>query len=354
MSTNRPAPNIVSQAGRLLYNIICFAIVVLIFTSITHAIDYPKLNNRSLEVADATPGITTTYTLSWQYPSATTIGSIRMLLCTDPVIGDPCISPGGDLSSAVLANQSGITGFTINSQSSNEILLTRAPAGASTIQSTYEFTDAINPGGLQRSFYIRIQTYPTGDGTGAFNHASSVVNATTEPIVIQTEVPPILYFCAGLSIDTWCQNVIGDQIDYGDLSPAVTDVGNSQFGVATNALGGYVVTINGNSMTAGNKIIDAIPIPSAVAIGTAQFGLNLRANTDPAAGQDVSGEGIGTVAAEYDTPDLFKYADGDIVATAATGTMFNIFTVTYVVNVPPDQPSGVYNTTIAYICTAAF
>lgn len=334
-------------------------LVVSIFLSVwayarVYAADYPKLQNRSLRIDDATPGEITSYTVSWRYPSVTTIGSIRMLLCTDPIIDDPCINPGGDFSAANLVSQSGITGFSISSQSANEILLSRAPAGASTIQSTYEFDAITNPVGLQQKFFIRIQTYTTNDGSGAFNHASAVANATTEPIVITTEVPPILYFCAAITITEWCDSISGNMIDYGDLSPYVTDVGTSQFGVATNAEGGYVVVTSGKTMTAGNKQIDPIETPTANLPGIAQFGLNLRANTDPPLGQDPTGIGIGTVAAEYDSPDLFKYEDGDVVASAVTGSMFNTFTVTYIVNVAPDQPSGIYNTTVTYICTAAF
>jgi hypothetical protein len=163
-----------------------------------------------------------------------------------------------------------------------------------------------------------------------------------------------LFFCAGLTIDLWCQTVTGNQIDYGNLSPILESASTSQFGVATNAVGGYVVTANGDTMTAGNKTIANLTAPAANTPGTPQFGINLRANTNPALGQDIAGLGIGVVAANYDTPDQFSYTDGSVVALGSTGTLFDIFTVTYIVNIPPDQPSGIYNTTITYICTAAF
>lgn len=352
---NRPAQNIASTTGRFLVCLVFITALSLGIIQRVQAVDYPKLSNRSLNISDTTPGATNlTYTIRFSYPSPTTIGSIRLQLCTDGEIGGTCTSTGGSLAAAALSSQTGITGFSINSQSADEILLTRAPGAAGTGQSTYEFTGIDNPTGFPDTFFIRIQTYPTGDGSGVVNHASSVVSATTEPIIITTEVPPILYFCAALTLDEWCQNSVGNQINYGALSPATASASTSQFGVATNALGGYVVTINGNTMTSGFKTIDPIAVPTINLPGTAQFGLNLRANTDPAVGQDVIGTGIGTVAAAYDTPDTFQYTSGDTVATSVTGSLFNIFTVTYIVNVPPDQAAGVYSTTIAYICTAAF
>jgi hypothetical protein len=254
-----------------------------------------------------------------------------------------------------LSSQSGaVTGFSILSQDTDEIIMSRASAPAPVGQSEYVFSNMQNPTGFPGAFYVQIFTYPTADATGVANFMSSVANATAEPILITTEVPPILFFCAAVTVDMWCQNTGSQIIDLGNLSTLVENAGTSQFGVATNADNGYTVTINGTTLTSGNKVIDVMSVPAANAPGTAQFGLNIRANTNPALGQDITGLGIGTVTANYDTPDQFLYQNGDIVATAVTGTLFDIFTVTYIVNVPPDQPSGVYNTTIAYICTASF
>lgn len=355
MSINRSAQNIVSTTGRFLLCLVLIVIAAGIPLQVAFADPYPKLPNRSLRIDDATPGATTDYYISFRYPADTIIGSIRFLMCDSAVIDDPCVNPGGDMSSALLGSQSGVTGFNITSQSANEILISRAANQfASTVQSTYRFDDVVNPTGLPQKFFIRIQTYPSDDGSSTFNHASSVVSATTEPIVITSEVPPILYFCAALFVTEYCQSIGGNFIDYGNLSSVTEDAAVSQFGAATNAPGGYVVTINGNTMTAGIRSIAPLAVPTINVPGTAQFGLNLRANTNPAIGQDVFGDGFGVVTANYNTPDQFMYQDGDIVATSATPTLFNTFTVTYLVNVPPTQEAGIYNTTVTYICTAAF
>lgn len=329
---------------------------VLVAQAHAQAFDYPKLLNRSLTLGSTIPGETTDYTFSWRYPSNTNVRSIRMLLCADGFVQEPCSgTPAGDFSAAMLSSQSGaVTGFNIVSQTTDEILLTRLTSAAGTGQSTYILDNVVNPTGLHSKFFVQIFTYPTPDATGQPNHISSVASATAEPILINTVVPPILYFCAALSIDEWCENVNGNFIDYGDFAPYVTVYATSQFGVATNALGGYVVTINGDTMTSGNKLITPLDTHAPNSPGVGQFGLNLRANTDPPAGADAFGAGIGTVHPDYDIPDQYLYHDGDVVASAVTGSTFNTYTVTYIVNIDPDQPSGVYNTTIAYVCTAAF
>lgn len=357
MSINRLAKHAALPTS-LFITVIAVLLLVFIFllNAVVYAADYPKLSNRSLSLDTTVPGETAQYIISWRWPNNTSIGSVRFTICADPYVNDVCSESPGDLSAATLSSQSGLLGgFNIASQSSDEIVIARGSAGMSgTGQYSFTLDNVENPGGLQRTFFIQIRTYISTDGSGTPTHISSVANATTTPIAITTIVPQILYFCAGLTITEWCNSVNGNFIDYGDLDPDNGHWATSQFGVATNALGGYVVTVNGNTMTSGNKLIEPLSSPAAFTTGVAQFGLNLRANTLPPVGQDAFGSGIGVVDPDYDTPDMFQFIDGDVVASAVTGSMFNTYTVTYIVNIPPDQPSGVYNTTIAYICTAAF
>jgi hypothetical protein len=345
------------KTGQSIISLVLLTIVFFgLFVPIVSA-DYLKLSTRSLAIGSSVPGATTDYVISLSWLTSTSIGSIRFLLCEDYVVDQPCPSSlGGDLSGALLTAQTGsLGGFSVASTDTDEILVARGSAGLTgTGMHSFSFDNIVNPAGVHHRFYIQIFTYSSTDGTGTPTHMSSVASATAEPILIYTEVPDILFFCAALTITEWCDSVSGSYIDYGDLSPLVEDAAVSQFGVATNAIGGYVVTISGNTMTAGNESIAALGAPTINIPGVPQFGLNLRANTNPPNGQDVFGDGFGVVAADYNTPDQFKYVSGDIVASAVTATTFNTFTATYIVNVPPDQPSGIYNTTVTYICTAAF
>lgn len=339
----------------VLVSLLVFQLGSLIFTNYVHAVDYPKLVDKSLYITSAEPGDTASYTVKFRFPSSTNLGSIRLRLCADPYVLDPCsLTPSGNLSSAILTSQSGTSGFSIASSSNDEIILSRTPSSTGTSQMTFSFDGITNPLEVYDVFYLQIFTYASNDASGSAVYMSSVANAITNPILINAKVPPILYFCTALTVDDWCDSVNGNFIDYGDLDPQNGHVATSQFGVATNAVGGYVVTVNGHTMTSGNKKIEALSTPDMFQSGVPQFGLNLRANTSPAIGQDVVGAGIGLVATDYDQPDMFKFSDGDLVAYATTASLFNTYTISYILNLPADQPSGVYNTTLAYICTASF
>jgi hypothetical protein len=101
--------------------------------------------------------------------------------------------------------------------------------------------------------------------------------------------------------------------------------------------------------------------------GLSQFGLNLKANTTltstTAIGTEVapianSTNYRGQASTGYNTVDQFKFVPGEAVAKSdagtAGGTDAQIFTASYIVNVPGSQPAGTYTTTLTYICTPTF
>jgi hypothetical protein len=151
---SRPAIKHLRFAGRLL--VCCLLIIAMMspFLFQPGKAQADRFFNRSLTISNTNPGATAKYTFSWQYPRVVSIGSIRLLLCTDPFFEDPCDPAPGDFSNAVLTSQSGETGFSILNQSQNEIILTRTPSATATIQSTYVFDNIKNPTGLPATFYV--------------------------------------------------------------------------------------------------------------------------------------------------------------------------------------------------------
>ncbi len=127
---------------------------------------------------------------------------------------------------------------------------------------------------------------------------------------------------------------------------------------STNGVAGYAITINGTTLTcsacSGSPTIGALGAQTASSIGTAQFGLNLRANTTPAVGTDPSGSGSGTYTANYGTVNQYRFVTADSVASAAAATNANTFTSAYIVNVPGNQAAGTYSSVMTYIATATF
>src|SRR5690348_16043136 len=120
-----------------------------------------RFQNRSLFIYDPTPNVTTKYVVSLTYNNqnvpSTTVGSIDMLFCNDPIPTDPCDPPAWlDVSGAVLSGQTGETCFSILSASSNHIILSRPPGTVSETPSTYTFDNMVNPNDTTDSFSIRL------------------------------------------------------------------------------------------------------------------------------------------------------------------------------------------------------
>lgn len=292
------------------------------------------------------------------YASSTTVGSIVFQYCIDSAMpGDPCTPPAGlDLSSVALVQQTGNTGFSIDTVNStpNKIVLTRPPTSASPVQSTYTFSPVTNPSTVNQTTYVRISTYTTADGTGPLTDKGSVAFSTTQTFTVGAFIPPFVELCVGVTVAPDCSSTNGDSIDLGTLSSRSTKAATSQYAVGTNDVTGYETFVIGSTMTSGNNVIPAAGTPTNNRPSTSQFGLNVRKNNGPLVGLDPTGTGTGVPAAQYDTPDLFSFVSGSLISSSDLSTEFNRMTVSYIVNVNPSQPAGVYNTSMTYLASVQF
>lgn len=346
--------------SRLQPYVMPFQLVLFVFISI-FALTQPawavtRLQNRSLFVYDPRPGVVTKYTVSFKYNTLTTIGSIDMLACDNPIPTEPCVAPPGlDLSGANLISQTGEVGYSISVQTPNHLVLSRTPSVVTPVQSSYTFDNVANPSNAG-TFYIRLSDYASTDASGPLVDLGSLASSLSGAISIETQVPPILVFCVGQQVAEDCSAITGgNYTDMGELSPDVTLTANSQMAVGTNASGGFVITANGTTMQAGSAVIPALNAPTLSAPGNAQFGINLRANTEPGVGNDPDGPFTNAQPTpDYDVPNQFVFRDGDTVASAPNVSLVRRFTVSYIVNSPPNLRAGVYTTTITYICSGRF
>ncbi len=297
-----------------------------------------------------------TYQAQFRVPAASTVGSIRLQFCTNTsLVDDSCDAPFGfNASDAVIASQSGSTGYSVSIDStSNELILTRPPAQQQSGDVRIVLSNITNPSSAG-TFYSRILTYASSNATGPYNDAGGLALAIMPSLAVSTEVPPYITFCLGESIKDYdCKSATEPFSDLGDLDPNITSAAQSQIVVATNAENGYSMWATGTSMTSGNNILQAMS-GEQPRKGTSQFGLNLRANNNPSIGQDPAGPGLAGVKNEYNRPDHFRFEPGDTLASATRPDDYRKYTVSYVVNVPPGQPGGVYSTTLTYICLANF
>jgi hypothetical protein len=342
---------------------------------------------------DGNPAHTVKHQFTFTIPSSSNLGSIQFLYCTDPNPANACTTPTGLVTTAAtLSSQSGAnTGFSLNNTTNGSPYLTRVAApGVTASSSTYELSDIQNPdnticfGGTTPqsnncTFYVRISTFATTDTTGGSTDTGTVAASTSTQIDLSGYMPESLVFCTGGTIGVNgggapdCATATSGTIAFPDFDPQATSYTTSQMAASTNAGGGYIITVNGATLTSGSNTISAMGTAGLSLLGTGQFGMNLVFNDEFCGtacdlGADVSPVANGTnyrgqAVAGYNTGGddsvaNFKFTSGDTVADSANGgaggTDGQIFTVSYIVNVPGSQPAGTYTTTLTYICTPTF
>lgn len=342
----------ISRFGALVA-VLTFGLVPLVHVMNTEAAPLPF---RSVRIEHSAPGANTIHIYNFNIPSSSIVGSTVFEYCTnDPFLNTPCTPPDGlDLSAANLDSESGDTGYSVDglSTTANRLVITRTPAMSNVGPSQYVFSDVINPS-IVGTVYVRISLHASTDGSGPYGDGGGVVFGIVRQLTTSAFVPPFLIFCVGVTVAPDCSSTTGSNINLGELSRSTAKTATSQFAGATNDLTGFFTHLVANTMTSGNKIINSLNEPTPSLPGTSQFGLNMRANTNPGVGQEPNGAGSSVLMPDYNIPNRFTLKNGT-VTNSPTTTDFNTFTTSYIVNVPPEQPPGVYNTTLTYIATASF
>lgn len=328
---------------------------VLLRPSVAHAV---QIQNRSLKLQSSLISANNTYELSFTHQTTTSIGSIRIQFCdNDPLIGQPCSAPSGfSLTSASLAAQTGMTGFSIDPASTiHELLLTRVSAiNPAPIPTTFTLTNIQNPD-TEGTYFVRVESFASTNATGPNIDYGGIAFRINGGLNIQTEVPPFLLFCAANTIQSYdCGTATGNYVDFGDFSTSRTVTGQTQVLVATNAEFGYTIRTLGTTLTSGINTIPALATQDVSRTGVGQFGMNVRANSTPPVGNDPQGPGSGSAAAQYNTPNYYKFVPGDVIISWPTTDSYRQYTITYIVNISSTQPPGIYVSTLQYVALASF
>jgi hypothetical protein len=333
-----------------------------------------ELTSRSATLSTSQAGATANVVLT--FTSSAAAGSylakgIQFQLCDSPLAGT-CNQPTGanfSTASSTLGGQTGISGFAESNKTATEYDITNS--SGSTLNST-AVTVTINgltlPSTANQEFYFRVTTY-TDTGLSAPSGGEDfggIAVSTAQQITVSGTMPESLVFCVGTSGSN-CTNMSGSAVNLGTFSPAGTNTGTSLMDVSTNAGSGYAITVNGTVPTSGSNTIAAMGTQSANSAGcavsctsttgTGQFGTNVRANTTPSVGADVTPTGAGyngAGAGGYNTANSFRFFTGDTVASSTQVSNSQLFTNSYLVNVAGSQAAGLYTSTMTYICTATF
>ncbi|HUC19878.1 MAG TPA: hypothetical protein VMR98_00065 [Candidatus Polarisedimenticolaceae bacterium] len=337
--------------------------VLLIYLVVPFNANAAQITARKLTLGSSSPLASTTYTFNFTVPTtATNVLSWEAQVCLTP--SGSCTMPPGFVNSSSITQPTGLgdaTGWTGNTATAGSLRMSNggnatAPSGSQIVT----FNAVTNPNTANQTLYARMTTYSAANWTGAID-TGTVAASTANQIQLTGTMDESLVFCTGTSITgTNCATATGTSVNFGTFSTTATMSGTSVMAASTNGQSGYSITLTGATLTSGANTIAAMGVQSAngaaavSSTGTSQFGLNLRANTTPAVGANVSGTGAGTYGTNYGTADSYRFFTGDTVGTSTTATDANTFTVSYIVNVAGSQPSGTYAATMTYICTATF
>ncbi len=319
------------------------------------------------------PGGSVSHLFTMTIPSSVGIGSIQFMYCTSAA--GTCTTPVGLVTtSATMGSQTGATGFTLNNSTNGVPYITRVSALISGPQAvSYQLLGVTNPTTTNQTFFVRIASFASTNTSGSASDTGNVTASTATQILIDGVMPESLIFCTGRTVSATsgvpdCTTATDGVVSFNRLfSPTDTATAMSQMVASTNAGFGFAITVTGTTMTSGSNTITPMATSSAGIRGLSQFGMNLKANTvatsAPSVGVDIAPAPNGTnyrgrAVTGYNTVDNFKFVSTDTVADSAFGsaggTDAQIFTASYMVNVPGSQPAGTYTTTLTYICTPTF
>jgi hypothetical protein len=143
---------------------------------------------------------------------------------------------------------------------------------------------------------------------------------------------------------------------FNDFSASATATATSTFSVSNYTTHGYAVYITGNTPTNGAKSIPGMASNGPSQIGTEQFGLNLVANTTPSVGTnpDNGQFGFGSVSANYNTANSFRYVSGEQIAQSSRNTGITNYTISYITDVASLTPGGKYTANQTIVVTGTY
>jgi hypothetical protein len=166
--------------------------------------------------------------------------------------------------------------------------------------------------------------------------------------------------------------VTGANIDLGQLTTNTTKVAEGHFSVNSYLASGYAVRTISPGPKNSSHILQLLTSGAGSSTGTEQFGINLVANACPSntspSGPGACSGGLGAdpvevpdtsfsfgqAAAGYDTPDTYKYNDGDTIAYSNSSSGETDYTISYLYNISAITPGGTYTLNQVLVATSTF
>ena len=210
--------------------------------------------------------------------------------------------------------------------------------------SSYRFDESsIGVGGMGESSSTN---YKASEDVGALGIGNSSSASYQVEAGTKTTHDPTLSF-----------EVPSANIDFGNFTPSGAATISSTFTVSNYTSYGYVVQLLGTPPGNGSHTISPLATATASQAGVEQFGVNLVANTIPVAvgANPNNGQfGFGTAAANYNTPNKYRFVSGETIASAPKSSGTTIYTLSYLINVASLTPGGKYTSNQTLVVTGTY
>ncbi|HNW71648.1 MAG TPA: hypothetical protein PKZ36_00460 [Candidatus Paceibacterota bacterium] len=170
-----------------------------------------------------------------------------------------------------------------------------------------------------------------------------VVNAVVQPIISFTLSDNTIYF-GNLSSSVNC---FAQGTDPGNVTCPITSEAEAfKITAGTNATSGYVITVQGGTLTSGLNTITPLASNTPSAPTTEQFGIRFNASG-----------GSGTVTAPYAASGYaFTATTSSAVQIASSSAVSDTTTYSarYLANISTSTEAGIYTASHTYVATATF
>lgn len=304
------------------------------------------LSNHTIKFVTPT-GVTAGQTITLTFPGAFTMGTFAVNN-VDFATGASCSSISSERTLA--ASPSGTTWGV--AQSGQVITIT---SGTDTVTAGHcieiEIGSNATSGGAgttQITNPASASTYAISfaAGSGADTGSATVAIITDDQVVITATVDQALSFA--ISDNTIGFGTLGSgaaRYANGAGTGSASETEAHTLTASTNASSGYIITVNGNTLTSGANTIDAIGgTNTASSAGTEQFGIRATATG-----------GSGTVTAPYAAAGFAFTAGSPTQIASATGSSATTtYSMRYLANISGATEAGSYTATHTYVATTTF
>lgn len=161
------------------------------------------------------------------------------------------------------------------------------------------------------------------------------------------------------SSDPILEVAVNGDVDFGLLSTEHTATGTVNVQVRTYLASGYNMIIRGTAPNYAGEALDAMSAGDEAETGKEQFGINLRNNSAPNIGTDPvqvpdNTFSFGLPTADYNTPNQFKYLNGDTIAYSDSSSGQTNYTLSMIANMAELTDAGRYETKLSIVIVPVF